>query len=105
MLRTKQQGGQSIVEVEGTVDVTTAGDLSQALARLEEDSTDELVVDLTDASLLDSAALATLVVAQKRARRRHGDVVLAGIDGRTRRLLETTGLDRSFRVIATVNDT
>ncbi len=105
LLRTKRQGGQSIVEVEGTVDVTTAGDLSLALARLAENSIDELVVDLTDARLLDSAALATLVVAQKQARRRHSDVVLAGIDGRTRRLLETTGLDRSFRLIATVDRT
>jgi anti-anti-sigma factor len=86
------------------LDVSTAGELTEALSRLSEGSVSELVVDLRAAELVDSAALGALVLAQKQARRRDGDLVLVGVTDRTRRVLELTGLDRAFRVVPDVDD-
>ena len=95
---------KAVVEVQGTVDVSTADQLTLALSRLNAENIPYLVVDLTAAELADSAALAALVLAQKQARLRHGDVVLAGATGKTRHVLELTGLDRVFRLVESVDD-
>lgn len=102
VLRTRQSEGRTIVELQGRVDVSTANELAQALSRLVATG-DVVLVDLSMVELADSAALAALVLAQKSARRRHGDLVLAGAAGKTLRLLELTGLDRAFHVVQTVN--
>jgi anti-anti-sigma factor len=101
LLRTSRHDGHAIVEVEGLVDVTTACDLGRVLSRVMDERDEEklIVVDLSAADLIDSAALATLLFAQKHARRRDGDLVLAGLSPKSRRLLQMTGLDRMFKVI------
>jgi anti-sigma B factor antagonist len=104
LLQMRTQDHQAIVELQGTVDVTAANQLTLALSRLADENIHDLVVDLTAAELVDSAAIAALVLAQKQARRRHGDLVLAGVTDRTRRVLEMTGLDRTFRVVDGGND-
>jgi anti-anti-sigma factor len=96
VLRTTQSDGRTVVELQGRVDVSTAGELTQALSRLAVGE-NVVLLDLSGAELADSAALAALVLAQKSARRGHGDLVLAGATGKTLRLLELTGLDRAFR--------
>lgn len=101
VLRTSQSEGRAIVELQGRVDVSTANELAQALSRLVVTG-DIVLVDLSGVELSDSAALAALVLAQKSARRRHGDLVLAGATGETLRLLELTGLDRAFHFVRTV---
>ncbi len=104
VLLTKKLDRRALVELRGTVDVSTATQLTQALSKLADGDVAELVVDLTQAELADSAALGALVLAQKQARRRNRDLLLAGITDRTRHMLEMTGLDRTFRVIADVDD-
>ncbi len=99
-LQTRKQDRRALVELQGAVDSSTANEVTVALSRLADDDVDELVVDLTAATMADTAALGALVLAQKEARRRHRDVVLAGVGAETRRLLELTGLDRTFRVVA-----
>jgi anti-anti-sigma factor len=104
VLRTRQSEGETIVELQGRVDVSTASELAQALSRLVVTG-DVVLVDLSAVVLVDSAALAALVLAQKNARRRHGDLVLAGATGETLRLLQLTGLDRAFCFARTGNAT
>ncbi len=99
-LQTRKQDRRALVELQGAVDSSTANEVTVALSRLADDDVDELVVDLTAATMADTAALGALVLAQKEARRRQRDVVLAGVGAETRRLLELTGLDRTFRVVA-----
>ena len=98
VLRTKQSEGQTIVELQGRIDVSTASELAKALSRPALTG-DVVLVDLSAVELADSAALGALVLAQKNVRRRHGELVLAGATGETLRLLELTGLDRAFRVV------
>jgi anti-sigma B factor antagonist len=90
---------RAIVRLAGAVDVSSANELANALTRLADDDVQSVVVDVTGAELADSAALAALVIAQKQARRRGGDLVIAGAGEETRRVLALTGLDRSFRLV------
>ena len=104
LLYMKAGKGKAVVELHGTVDVSTARQLTLALSRLADEGIHDLVVDLTAAQLGDSAALAALVLAQRHARRSDGDLVLAGVDEDTRRVLQITGLDRTFRLVAAAAD-
>jgi len=104
LLHTSRRDGSVIVGLEGPVGISASKELSQALSCLAEESIDEVVVDLTAAELIDSAALGALVLAQKQARRRNTDLVLSGATGKTRRLLELTGLDRTFRLVTSTSD-
>jgi anti-sigma B factor antagonist len=99
-LRTTQRRGKAVVTLEGTVDVSVVHALTQTLARVARHAERELVVDLADAKLIDSAALGALVLVQKQVRRQGGELVLAGAKGEIRRLLGVTGLDRVFRLAA-----
>jgi anti-sigma B factor antagonist len=58
----------------------------------------EVVVDLADARLVDSAALGALVDAARRLRARGGELVLATDDAVVLKMLDVTGLARLFRV-------
>jgi anti-anti-sigma factor len=101
-LRTIESRGSQVLRLRGRIDVSSTNELSGALGRAGELGR-ELIVDLTAAELVDSAALGTLLLAQKQARRRGGDLVLAGAGPGIRLVLEQTGLDRTFRLLESVH--
>jgi anti-sigma B factor antagonist len=62
------------IVVRGRLDVVSAPDLRRDALALIEDGQVDLLVDLSDATFIDSAGLASLVHAMKRARESGGDV-------------------------------
>jgi anti-sigma B factor antagonist len=93
-----------LVSVSGELDSYTAGPLQ---ARIEEAGTvgaDTVLVDLSEISFIDSAALAVLVRETKRLEGRGHSLVLVTNDPRTRRIVEVTGLSRVLRTYATLQD-
>ena len=94
----------ALVSVSGELDLHTAGCLE---ARIKEAGTlgaDTVLVDLSEISFIDSAALVVLVRETKRLQSRGRSLVLVTNDPRTRRILEVTGLDRVLRAYATLQD-
>jgi anti-sigma B factor antagonist len=94
----------ALVSVSGELDSYTAGCLQ---ARIDEAGTvgaDTVVVDLSEISFVDSAALAVLVRETKRLEGRGHSLVLVTNDPRTRRIIEVTGLNRVLRTYATLHD-
>ena len=94
----------ALVSVSGELDSYTAECLQ---ARIEEAGTvgaDTVLVDLSEISFLDSAALAVLVRETKRLEGRGHSLVLVTNDPRTRRIVEVTGLNRVLRTYATLHD-
>ena len=102
VLRTERRNEELVVTLQGQVDASSARSLGRELCRAADRSAQEVLVDLSAAQLTDPTALGALVLAQNHARRGHRDLVLAGVTGRTLRLLELTGLDRCFRLVPTV---
>jgi anti-sigma B factor antagonist len=99
IVQAPEQNGTPVVQLRGRVDASMTNVLSEELARLDGLGESELIVDLSSAELLDSAALGTLVYAQKQARRQGGDLILAGVGAKLGRVLELTGLNRTFRQV------
>ena len=94
----------ALVSVSGELDSYTAASLK---ARIDEAGTvgaDTVLVDLSEISFIDSAALAVLVRETKRLEGRGHSLVLVTNDPRTRRIVEVTGLNRVLRTYATLQD-
>jgi anti-sigma B factor antagonist len=87
----------TVVSVTGEVDMDTAPSFQRGLLRALGAGRDGLVVDLSQASFLDSTALTELVGAFDRLRKQGGGklAIVAG-DSRMRSLFEVARLDRDF---------
>jgi len=97
-LTLSQRDGETVVSAAGELDVNTAPELREQLARLAADDVRRVVVDLTDVSFVDSTALSVLVSALKRLRQADGDLELASPSPSVRRVFEITGLTRLFTI-------
>ena len=94
----------ALVSVSGEVDLHTAGCLE---ARIEEAGNlgpDTVVVDLSATSFIDSTALSVLVRESKRLEGRGHVLGVVTNDPRIQRIIEVTGLNRSLRTYATLQD-
>jgi anti-sigma B factor antagonist len=81
--------GVLLLDLHGEFDVATSPRVRAALARADAAGRDRIVVDLTDVPMIDSTALAVLVVTHKRMRRTGRELVV---------VLPTTGLATKFEI-------
>jgi anti-sigma B factor antagonist len=97
-------GGAFLVSLVGELDLHTTPQLQTVLAGLDGHEAEQLVIDLTDVTFVDSAALGALV-AEARARSAAGRELILVCDNRaTLRVLEVTGVRRLFRIEASLRD-
>ena len=92
------QAGWDVVRVTGEIDIRTAPELRDVLARLLDGGTERLVVDLEGVEFLDSTALSVMVGAHKRLVRKGSGLVLVCTRDPILRVLTVTGLSRVFTV-------
>ena len=97
-LTVSEHGGETVVGAAGELDVNTAPELREQLARLVNEGARHIVVELSDVSFVDSTALSVLVSALKRLRQADGDLQLASPTPSVRRVFEITGLTRLFTI-------
>jgi anti-sigma B factor antagonist len=90
-----------VVAVRGDLDLFTAPDLKKRLTEAIEGGTTRIVVDLDEATSIDSTTLGVLIAAVKRLRLRDGDLAVVCSEPRIVRTFEITGLDEVFGVLAT----
>ena len=90
--------GRTIVRLDGALDVAAAPALRERLIGLLHPGTRLLVLDLSRESSCDSAGLAVLVGAQRRARVLGIVMRLAAPSVPVAKLLRLTGLDRSITI-------
>ena len=98
------QGGYTVVWVRGEIDMATAPALLGALAEPVRAQQCRVVVDLTDVTFMDSTGLNALVLARSRANAGSGEVRLVGASGMLRKVLRITGLDQTFPVHSTIEE-
>jgi anti-sigma B factor antagonist len=90
----EQEGGRRVVKLGGECDLATATQLQEALAPMRSPDVDEVIVDVSELTFMDSTGLGVLVGALKRIRESNGSFKIAGAKGAVARVLEVSGLDR-----------
>lgn len=91
-------GRTHVIEVAGQVDVHAAPALQERTARVIDQGKTRVIVDLSRVTFMDSTGLGVLVGALKRLRAARGVLALVVTDYDVERLLELTGLDRTFTI-------
>jgi anti-sigma B factor antagonist len=88
--------GRCVVVAAGETDLHAAPELDRSIRTCEEDDVNIVVVDLAEATMLDSTALGILVAANARLAKRGIPLRLVCTNHLIRRVLAITGLDRVF---------
>jgi anti-sigma B factor antagonist len=97
-LTTRTEGGRTVVEVGGEIDVYTAPRLRETIVALVDAGQYHLVVDLERVEFLDSTGLGVLVGGLKRVRTHDGSLSLVCTQERLLKIFRITGLTKVFDI-------
>lgn len=95
---TGEDDGVPVIAVHGQADLHTAPELRTAITAALDGGARGLVVDLSEATFIDSMTLGVLLGAVKRLRPSGGKVGIVCADPHIRRIFEITLLDRVFAI-------
>ena len=93
-----------LLRARGELDLYAAPELKRRLASAIDAGKTHIVVDLTDASFMDSTALGVLLGALKRLRVRDGALAVASEQPTILRILEVTGMNQVLDLHKTADD-
>ncbi|HEX4521605.1 MAG TPA: STAS domain-containing protein [Gaiellaceae bacterium] len=96
--------GIATVGVAGEVDLYTAPRLKEALVDTIDGGSRKVLVDLSQATFIDSTTLGVLMGAVKRLRPAGGELAIACNDPNIRRIFEITLLDRIFAIYSSPDE-
>lgn len=99
-----EEGGRTVVQVGGEIDVYTAPVLRERLAALHESGQHDLVVDLRAVRFMDSTGLGVLVGVLKRVRLAGGSLSLVIDSERILKVFRITALTQIFDIFDSVGD-
>jgi len=102
-LRAHDIGEVAVLSATGEIDVFTAPDLDEEIARLVSEGRSTLVVDLSQVTFLDSTGLGVLVKGLKATREAGGGLRLVVTTDRIRKIFDITGLDAAMPLFDTVD--
>jgi anti-sigma B factor antagonist len=91
-------GNRAIVSPAGDIDAYTAPKLREELTKVTDSGCSRIYVNLEFVEFIDSTGLGVLIGGLKRMRNRNGDLELVSSSDEILRLLDLTGLSRTFRV-------
>ena len=91
-------GETHVIELGGEIDLYTAPEFKERMVELIDGGKKHIVVDLSDATFIDSTTLGVLVGGVKRLRPSGGALALVCTDQNITKIFEITGLDRVFPI-------
>ena len=103
-LNKERMGKAVVVHVQGEVDASNVEEFKQFLNGLMREEDKLFVVDMSALSFIDSSGIGALVGFFKRVRLGEGDVRLAALPDRIRKIFELTRLDRVFTIYENVKE-
>jgi anti-sigma B factor antagonist len=95
----RPQAGSVTLDLAGELDLATCGTLRACLEQLDP-GFQEVVLDLSRVSFVDSTGLSLFVTAQQEMAARGGRLVMRGPCGHVRKVLEVSGVDQVLSVQA-----
>ncbi len=84
------------IELEGEVDVYTAGQLKEVFKLIIEEKKENIKIDADKLEYMDSTGLGILIGALKKLKQEDKDIIISNIRPNIEKLLKITGLDKVF---------
>jgi len=101
-IETEQLGdNRHVISLAGEVDLYTAPELKQQLLDAIGNGAEDVIVDFTRTTFIDSTTLGVLVGGVKRLRPNGGRLSIVCSDRNITKIFEITGLDRVFTIYPT----
>lgn len=99
----RSEGGM-VVKLAGRLDLLSASEVKQQLARIIAEGQRRIVVDLDGVTFVDSSGLGALISGLKAARQAGGDLRIARPPEQARVILDLTTLSRVLKPYASVEE-
>ena len=93
----------NVLPLEGDIDLHVSPVVTEALNAMIKKKPERIVIDLSRATYIDSAGVATLILAMQDVEAYGGKFFLSGVQETIRLILETSGLDRIFWIFPDVD--
>src|ERR1700761_742244 len=98
-IKTEQISDDSyVISLAGEVDLYTAPEFKQQLLEVISQGANQVIVDFSNTTFIDSTTLGVLVGGVKRLRSADGQLSLVCSDRNITKIFEITGLDRVFTI-------
>ena len=97
------QDRPNVLPLEGDIDLHVSPVVTESLTAMIRKEPKLIVVDLSRATYIDSAGLAVLIIAMQEVEAYGGKFFLSGLSEPIRSILETSRLDRTFRIFPNVD--
>jgi anti-sigma B factor antagonist len=91
-------GDETVLEIEGTLDAVTAPDLRAVVDQLVGERRKLVTLELSSLRLIDSAGTGVIMSLYKRIRANGGEVKIVGLRDQPRAIFRLLRLDRVFPV-------
>lgn len=88
------QGMHIIVHVTGEIDISNVAEFNKALSEAAEKAPEGFIIDLTDATYMDSAGVQAILTAYSKMRESEGCLVVIIGNVRVKRVLEVVHLEQ-----------
>jgi anti-sigma B factor antagonist len=98
------EGDIWVVTARGRMDQSLNPELERSLSELLDNGHHRFILDLSEATYINSGGLRCLVTAWRRAREQGGDLVLYGLNNRLEEIFSLVGFDRVFQIYPSYED-
>ena len=92
------QDRPNVLPLEGDIDLHVAPVVTESLNAMIKKKPERIVIDLSRATFIDSTGVAALILAMQEVEAYGGKFFLSGVQEPIRSILETSRLDRTFRI-------
>jgi anti-sigma B factor antagonist len=100
---TPRQNRPNVLPLKGEVDLHVSPTVTASLNEMIDKKPQQLVVDLSEVSYIDSAGLAALIEAMQNVEGYGGKFMLAGLQETVRSIFEISRLDQVFQIFPDVD--
>ena len=97
------QDRPNVLPLEGDIDLHVSPAVTESLNAMIKKKPERIVIDLFRATYIDSAGIAMLILAMQEVEAYGGKFFLSGVQEPIRSILETSRLDRTFRISPNVD--
>jgi anti-sigma B factor antagonist len=87
-----------VVGLQGSLDVSIQSEFKDELSKLAKEGDNDLILNFSEVSFIDSSCLGVLVSMSKALREDKGDIKLVGLSDDVRSIFQITRLDRVFEI-------